>query len=241
MRHSLITLVSVLASCAAVAAPVPTPKAFTVDWDKPVDPYKDCKFIPEKDALTIEVPGGDHDLDFKRDRRTAPRVLQTHEVEGDFVVQVRVRGTFNPSPKSSASGVPSCVTAGLLLMLPDGACIRVDFGAARRRGKQGCAYVRQIHPKGGGMFYNRFDDMNMKDWPLPVKAEQAYLKLERRGLYFRAFLSPDGEKWGPITGPFGTLGRPKFKVGLAAFSTSTEPFKVRFDQFKLTRISPKDN
>ena len=89
------------------------------------------------------------------------------------------------------------------------------------------------------MFCYRFDDMNMKDWPLPAKAEQAYLKLERRGLYFRAFLSPDGEKWGPITGPFGTLGRPKLKVGLAAYSTSAEPSKVRFDQFKLTRLGPK--
>jgi regulation of enolase protein 1 (concanavalin A-like superfamily) len=31
----------------------------------------------------------------------------------------------------------------------------------------------------------------------------------------------------------------KIKVGLAACSTSTEPFKVRFDQFKLTRGQKK--
>jgi hypothetical protein len=182
------------------------------------------------------LPGGDHDLDRKRNRLNAPRVLW--DVEGHFVVQVRIRGEFNPTRKSSTPGVPPSVTAGVLLTFPDGTFVRLDFGAARGvRGRQGCVYMRYLDRLGGGMFTTVFD-RDWKQWPLPDKAEHAYLKLEWDGKLFRAFLGPDGEKWTQIGGPFGCRVPPKLKVGLAAYSTSTEPFKVRFDQFKLTRIGP---
>jgi hypothetical protein len=238
MRYAAIALLSVLSCCAVVAAPVPAAKPFTSDWDKPVDPYRDCKFIPEKDALTIEVPGGDHDLDFKRDRRTAPRVL--HDVEGDFEVQVRVQGELNPTRKSSSTGVPSSVTAGLLLLFPDGNCVRLDFGADRGiRGHRECVYVRHLFTKGGGMYaswHNTWDK-----WPLPKPADRAYLKLVRRGGSLWAFLGADGINYTQLV-PFGATRLPKrVKVGLAAYSTSTDPFKVRFDQFKLTPLGLRDN
>jgi hypothetical protein len=213
MRHVPFALVSVLACCAAVAAPVPSSKPFTSDWDKPVDPHGDCKFVPETGALTIELPGGDHDFDRQRDRMNAPRVLR--DVEGDFVAQVRVRRELNTSHKSSAPGVPSSVTAGLMLMFPDGTCIRFDFGAAQRRGQKACVYLHYLE-RVGGWTYTLFDE---EKWPLAATGDHAYLKLERRGKLFRAFLSPDGEKWVRIGGPFGGPIPTKLKVGLAAYST----------------------
>ena len=71
-------------------------------------------------------------------------------------------------------------------------------------------------------------------WPLSEKADYAYLRLDRRMVgdsYF--YISPDGEKWTRL----GHLRHmpAKGKVGLAAFSTSREPSKVRFDQLKLWR------
>jgi hypothetical protein len=71
------------------------------------------------------------------------------------------------------------------------------------------------------------------DWPLAEKAEEAYLRLERRDGGFQPFLSADGTQWTPLYGPLGLRGSPaKLTIGLAAYSTSTERAQVRFDQFK---------
>ena len=52
------------------------------------------------------------------------------------------------------------------------------------------------------------------------------------------YISPDGEKWTRL----GSLPHmpQKCKVGLAAYSTSTEPAKVRFDQLKIARDKKKE-
>src|SRR5207244_1045643 len=83
-----------------LAAPAPFPRPgrarpWTTGWDRTVDPVGDCRFDRKGDRLTITVPGGEH-------RMTAPRLLR--DVNGDFVVAVRVGGSFRPT-----------VRAGLLL------------------------------------------------------------------------------------------------------------------------------
>jgi hypothetical protein len=86
-------------------------------------------------------------------------------------------------------------------------------------------------------------DRGWAKWPLPMKANFAYLKLqyvkgrERGGFYY--FFSPDGEKWSGPGSHFGGMPT-KLKLGLAAYSTSSEPSRVRFDQLKLARIRKKD-
>jgi hypothetical protein len=75
-------------------------------------------------------------------------------------------------------------------------------------------------------------DRDWQNWPLPKKVDYVYLRLEHRGSYFFFFISPDGEKWTQlvwISGP-----PEKLNLGLAAFSTSAEPSKVRFDQLWLS-------
>lgn len=72
-----------------------------------------------------------------------------------------------------------------------------------------------------------------------MRDERIYLRLERRGNFIHHFISPDGEKWiDDFNVGLGNLPK-KLKVGLAAYSTSTEPFKATFDQFKLTRGQKK--
>jgi hypothetical protein len=77
-----------------------------------------------------------------------------------------------------------------------------------------------------------------QNWPLPEKAKYAYLRLDYREGWATFFISPEGEKWTQLGGqPYVP---PKGKVGLAAYSTSTEPSKVIFDQLKLAREKKRE-
>ena len=77
-------------------------------------------------------------------------------------------------------------------------------------------------------------DRGWQKWPLPEKAEYAYLRLDNRvGGWGSFYISPDGEKWARLEYlPSVPAGG---KIGLAAYTTSTEPSKVTFDQLKLAR------
>jgi hypothetical protein len=107
MRCSTILVLAAL-SAVALAAPAPKPSVWKAGWDRPVDLCRDCRFDYDGDRLTITVPGKNHGLEVAENRLNAPHLLR--EVRGDFVVQVRVRGTFAPN------GDEGYHRAGLLLM-----------------------------------------------------------------------------------------------------------------------------
>jgi regulation of enolase protein 1 (concanavalin A-like superfamily) len=217
-----------LAACAVLSAPAPKDS-----WDR-VDPDRDCKFDIKDDTVTIELPGGDHELDPKRDRFNAPRLLV--DVEGDFVVQVRVSASFCPSAKSSVKGEDPRVAAGLVLIPAEKNYIRLEYGAYRRNEKQGKGFSNRMRGQQLGMKVE-YVHWNPKGW-MPNE-EHIYLRIEREGNSIRNVLSPDGKTWERYNSSKGAKIPSKLKVGLAAYSTSTEPFKVRFDQFKLTRNQEK--
>lgn len=82
-------------------------------------------------------------------------------------------------------------------------------------------------------FINDIWDRGWQKWPIQEAADCAYLRMEQRdGRYF-FFISPDGAEWTRLN--YQQSLPAKTKVGLAAYSTSSEPSKVRFDQLKLTR------
>jgi hypothetical protein len=87
--------------------------------------------------------------------------------------------------------------------------------------------------------YHAIYDRGFRDWPLRPKADCAYLRLEQHGREaYSYFISRDGERW---TGMGAFSGPPaKLKLGLAAFSTSSEPSRVCFDHLKLTRGKKKE-
>jgi hypothetical protein len=114
MNRSLSVLAVVLLACASWAAPAPVP--FVTGWGYPVNPDSDCKIRRSNYALTIEMPGGDHDFDPLRKRLNDPRLLR--DMEGDFEIQVRVQMVCRLPAQSTVKGQPSCVAAGFLLIPP---------------------------------------------------------------------------------------------------------------------------
>lgn len=81
-------------------------------------------------------------------------------------------------------------------------------------------------------------DRGWRDWPMPKKADCTYLRMEQGDKWINFFMSPDGEKWTKVMWCGPTLPA-KSKVGLAAYTTSSEPSKVRFDQVKFTQGKKK--
>jgi regulation of enolase protein 1 (concanavalin A-like superfamily) len=239
MRHSLLTLACLLVACAVLAAPAPISREkelLGTTWSQKVNPDGDCHFVADKDALIIEIPGKDHDLWPKDKRMNAPHLLK--EVEGDFDLQVRVEVAPVVSEKSTAVKRAAFVAAGLILIPTDRNVIRHEFGFSREWGDLK-AYVgaHNLFKTGGAGRVFRTEGGNA--WPLPAKFSKVWLKLERRGNELHPFASADGKEWGAVN-PHGTPMPARVKVGVVAFSTSSKPFKARFDQWKLTPIPAKD-
>jgi regulation of enolase protein 1 (concanavalin A-like superfamily) len=223
LRLSCTQVLSLMV-CVVLAAPAPK-----YSWDRPVDPDHDCKFVTKDGTVTIELPGTDHEL-AKRKRFNAPRILR--DIEGDFVLQARVRGSFRPSVKSSVDGEEPRVAAGLVLISDDKNYLRLEYEAYRRDGEQhiGPAFK---------MLGEQTIEMELEPpWKQDHRAneERIYLRLDRRGDFLSEAISLDGKTWTSHIKMENFLKLPKkVKVGLAAYSTSTESFKCRFDQLKLTK------
>ena len=246
MIRLICSLLLLLIAYVVFAAPAPKG-----GWDRPIDPVDDCKIISKKGTVTIELPGTYHDLSPKRNRFNAPRLLR--DVEGDFVMQVRVCGSFRPSAKSSVEGKSPRVAAGLVLIAPDKDYIRLEYESyrymeeLRRKGNGGEKVERRKGDLRNGPAFKMLGTQNVQGELEPpwkqdhqAKEEQIYLRFERQGNVFRQAISPDGKAWTTFASSEGFLNLPRtLKVGLAAYSTSTEPFKVRFDQFKLIRAKKK--
>lgn len=233
MIRPLLALVAFLLTCTLLAAPAPRP--FVSDWGRPIDPDKDCKITRDKGVLTIEMPGTNHDYDTARKRLNAPRLVR--ECEGDFELQVRLRIDSDPSAKSTVKGQSSFVAAGILVIPPNTfweLFHRFQYGVSAE-GSGADGYAAQLSRDVKGGFGEGACDNKWSKWPFKAKPEHVYMRLERRGELLLCKISPDGKSWVMIGG--GNLQGlpPKLKVGLAAYSTSTEPSKVRFDQLKLTQ------
>jgi regulation of enolase protein 1 (concanavalin A-like superfamily) len=220
-------------ACVVLAAPAPKESGFQPPgWERPFDPDRDCKFIQKKDALRIELPAKDHDLDPLRGRLNAPRLLRT--VEGDFTLVVRIKADFHATEKPTA-GAYSSSCAGVVIEADDKwqSRIRYEAGMSRESGKKR-DYVRQssraLRHKGGGSV--TFDD-SFAAWPLKRGLPEVYLRIQRRGRMVPGEVSPDGKTWTKLL-PASLFLPAKVKVGLFACSTSDRPLKATFDEFRLT-------
>lgn len=228
-----IVLATFLVTCSALAAPAPKPQPFVLGWDNPIDPDKDCKIKREKGTLIMEMPGSKHDYDPCLGRFNAPQLLREREIEGDFEMQVRVRIDGQPSVQSTVDGRPSSVSAGFLVILPNnspGACVRLELRESRKgSGVEDYLELRHWgrHQRQGGKIVE-----GAKGFENRWKGD-AYLRLDRRDGDIGYSISSDGEHWKAIGGIGGI--HEKLKVGLAAYSTSTEPSRVVFDQFFIPR------
>jgi regulation of enolase protein 1 (concanavalin A-like superfamily) len=230
MSRVLCALAWTVLSCTAFAAdPQPEPESpnpFWSGWDKPIDPDKDCKFKREKGGLVIAVPGKDHDLGVERGRMNAPRLLR--DVEGDFVAEVRVGGKFAPSDNSTATERVSWLGAGLVLMASEKTYVRLER-AALRSDKELKAYANWELRQDGKWELAGTSEV------CPLKGKETWLRLQRKGDKVHGFVTEDGKKWTELKALELKLPA-KVKRGVAAITTSSDPFSPRFDLFKLRKM-----
>jgi regulation of enolase protein 1 (concanavalin A-like superfamily) len=207
------------ARAAGTPEPEPTGKELA-GWGLAIDKDKDCQFRPEEKTLALEVPGTLHDLNPDSGVLNAPRVMRP--VEGDFLATVKVTGDFKPGGKSTnPKGVPYN-GAGILIWSDSDNYIRLERGALLRGGKVS-TLVAFEEREGGyrGAVHNEGS-----------QGGTCYLRLERKGSRILGGISSDGTSWKQLK-PIDTVWPAKLKVGLAAVSSSSEPFTVKFEEFDL--------
>lgn len=204
---------------AGTPEPEPTGRELS-DWGLAIDTGKDCEFTPEQKKLAIRVPGAWHDLNPDNGKLNAPRVVR--EVEGDFVVKVKVEGEFKPGGKSTnPRGVPY-TGAGIIVWSDSDNFIRLERGALLRNNKVGTTVA--FEEREGGY---RGAVHNITSKPGPV-----YLRLERKGSRILGAVSFDDSAWRNLK-PIDTVWPTKLKVGLTAISSSGEPFAAQFTEYSL--------
>ncbi|HEY7313954.1 MAG TPA: hypothetical protein VH643_31685 [Gemmataceae bacterium] len=223
MSRSVFTAVFLLTNGIVLAAPIPAVQTWVKGWDKPVDPDEDCKFIRDKGTLTIEVPGKDHDLGVERGLMNSPRLLR--DVEGDFVAQVRLSGTFRPSNKSTSTKRLPFVGAGLLLMADEKTYVRLERAALLKGGEVKTYANWELRRNGKWVLAGAERVQPLEDKP-------TYLRLERKSDQLLASVSHDGKEWKELN-PLEAKLPAKLKLGVSAGGTSMDVFAPRFDQFKL--------
>jgi regulation of enolase protein 1 (concanavalin A-like superfamily) len=205
----------------AAGTPEPEPAGRELaGWGLAIDPDGDCPFHPGDKALDVAVPGTLHDLNPDSGKINAPRVVR--QVEGDFALTVKVAGDFQPGGTSTnPRGVPYN-GAGILVWSDSDNFIRLERGAVLR-GAKVLTYVAFEEREGGyrGAVHNE-----------AFQGGTCYLRLERTGSRIFGAISADGTTWKRLQ-PIDTIWPAGLKVGLAAINSSSEPFLVKFEEFKL--------
>jgi len=189
-------------------------------WGLAIDPDKDCEITDQTKKLRITVPGTRHDLVGGMGRMNAPRVMR--EVEGDFVISVKVVGEFRPGGQSTnPKGVPFN-GAGILVWSDVDNFIRLERAAVARRGKIN-TYVNFGEFEGGtaGASHNEV-----------MKGGDCWVRMERKGSRIHGSISFDGTTWKQLK-PIQTVWPTTLKVGLTAVNSSSLPFTVTFEEFDL--------
>jgi regulation of enolase protein 1 (concanavalin A-like superfamily) len=224
---SLAAVLLVIGS--ALAAPVrEAPKSV---WGTFEDPDKDCEFKEEKGVLTISVLGKDHDLGIERGKMNAPRAMQP--VDGDFTVQVKVAGKFDPRQMTNMERL-AYHGAGFFIRQDDNNYIRLDR-ATFWDGMVNRVYGNfELRVNGQIERFGAADDLPLDN------AKDTWLKIERKGTEFTAYVSQEPGKWQALGGK--TMAAPKrVHVGVAAINSSLESFTPRFSEFELKTPAPARN
>ena len=236
MKHIGSTLAT--AACLLIAlAPAQEPKAKTeikrelAAWGQAVDPDGDCKFFLADGALLISVPGSDtpHDLAAEIHVTNAPRVLQP--VMGDFTLQVKIDGRFEPGDESTKPGRTGYNGAGITAIADADNVVTLARAVLQHPGEEAVPYANFEIRTGGQL--QRIGLTG--DHPLPKKGP-VFLRLERRGSKMIGAVSTQGVSWDVLGAKDIPAAWPKgLRVGAIAISTSKDEFNPRFSNLQLLR------
>jgi RNA polymerase sigma factor (sigma-70 family) len=194
-------------------------------WGVAIDPDGDCKFAVEKGPLTITIPGKDHALAVERGRMNASRIVQ--EVEGDFIVQVRVAADFPKAATSVVEGRRAFHGAGLLVLQDNKNYVRLESAALVYDGKH--HRYTSFELRQDGKFVREGDAHEH-----PLTGKDHYLRLERRDGKILASVSADGVRWDPLEPLDARLGQ-RVLVGVAAGQNTSTGFAPQFSGYRLFR------
>lgn len=198
-------------------------------WGKLIDPDGDCAAKVENGRLMFTIVGH-HDINDDVQRiMNAPRVLQ--EIDGDFVVLVKVGGEFKPAgPSTWGDDRPPYNGGGLLIWQDEKNYIRFERAAMKLNG-QIVDFLNLHQQKDGRIETNRFE--------LRLKRERAQLRLERRNGRLYASATYDHQVWQGYP-PLEAELPGKLQIGVAGISTSAVPFTPEFSEFELYRRAAPD-
>jgi len=207
--------------------PAAAPERLTLrGWGAAIDPDGDCRFAVDRNRLTITVPGTDHGLGFERGQMNAPRVLQ--EIEGDFIVQVRVSGNFPKGAKSVVSGRRPFFGAGILLYQNDKTYVRLERAELNLDGTQ--YHYANWELRRDGEWVRAGDAQDGAIDP----AAPAWLRVERRGDRVYGYYSADGVIWTALD-PIPVNLPAKVRVGVAAGHNTSTAYSPSFEGLQLYR------
>jgi regulation of enolase protein 1 (concanavalin A-like superfamily) len=197
-------------------------------WGMLIDLDNDCTVKEEGSKLTITIPGGTHDLNMTLGGMNAPRVLR--EVDGDFTVQAKVSGEFDPGDEAAKHDIAPFNSAGLLLWQDEKNYLRLERnGWWSIEDKTIACYAPLIEYYIDGQHRKIRQKVESADF---FKSPSTWLKLERQDGKVTAFYSHDGQEW-MTAKEIVVEFPPKIKVGVAAVNTSKKPFTVEFEEFQL--------
>lgn len=173
-----------------------------------INPAGDCIYeLGEEGSLKINVPPG-HDL-WPGSNHHAPRLLQA--ITDDFIIEARIsRGT-----EGKKSG-------GLLIWQDESNYIRFETPASTFSWEDTIYYGASIP----GSFIH--------PGVHPFNAEEAWLRLGRKGDRFTGYVSADGENWYRCGWADIPMEDP-IKVGIHALCPEAPATSTRFGHFKIYR------
>lgn len=197
-------------------------------WGTVNDPDGDCTILEKDGLVSITIPGTLHDINPRKDGRNSPRVLR--EIEGDFRAVVRVTADFAPvAPSTGRQSVPFN-GAGLVLFADDTNLHLVIRNHFIVNGNRDVCFAP---------LFELFESGQSKLPNPPLvpadifKGETTALYLERKGNVLRGSYSHDSKNWETPMREVTTTLPSKLRIGVVAISTSSQPFKVTFDGFKI--------
>ena len=200
-------------------------------WGQTADPDSDCNFYVGRNSVVISVPGSGnpHDLAAEIDRTNAPRLTQA--VEGDFTIEIKTDGRFEPGENSTLPGRTAYNGAALIITLDPQNVVTLARAVLQRPGKAP-AYYANFELRSGG----NLERMGLTgDLQLPAKG-QVWLRLQRHGSDITGAVSTNGTEWNSLgTKTISSDWPDKLSAGIAAISTSESEFDPRFSELKVSK------
>lgn len=205
--------------------PSPTIRTNLGAWGTLIDPLGGVKVEVSSNSLAVTVPAGIRDLSGVRNEggSTAPRVLQ--DVEGDFVVSVKVTGDFDPPRIANANAFNG---AGILVFASEDHFLRLERNLWTTPDGEKANYTPLFE------YWHKGEMLSEESGaPAPFfKGRSTHLRLERRGAELIASMSHDGSTW-EGTNRVTTQFPSKVGLGVCAINTAEKPLRVEFSEWTL--------